>query len=433
MRSLLKKIPPLVWAVRLGRRLAHRLGPARWRRTWQWRRSIRAASQRRRRETRLTVGVDIAAFWEPLTGIGWYLYEVLQALASRDDLRLRLYGAALPRGPEVPPPEVEIPTGPALEWVTYEVPDDLLLPRSLLFRWLRRREARLLAADRNRVLFGPNFLLAPKFERAPGARVVTVHDLSLHRLPWAVRPDTRNALAASLALTLRQAQRVITPSHAVRQDIADAGWFDPLRVEAIHHGLGHRASATRRPAGTPPRYLLSVGTLEPRKNLSTLLAACRQGTLPLVLAGRFGWGTEELRPQVEAGVEEGWLHHFGYVEEGELAALYEGATAVALPSLYEGFGLPAVEAMAAGKALLLSDIPVFREVAADAARYLGTEDVAAWRQAIQELVQNEALRRDLAERALRRSREFTWQRSAEEHARVFAVTAEAQRPKDAAP
>lgn len=445
--ALVRRAAPVVR--RLGR-IAARLGPASIARTVAWCAEIVAAVRRRRRERRLTVAVDILPLWEPLTGVGWYLFKLLEALADRNDLRLRLYGLALADAPEIPGPVVPLPSGPALEPVLYRVPDDLVLGRHWLLPLVRRLEPLLLAADGNRVILAPNFLLPPPFALARAPLVATVHDFGIRRLPWAVRDDTREAMLERLDRTLFQAVRLITPSAAVRDDLAAFAAADPARVRVVHHGLGQAVEAAllaggaganagrapaeeALPAGTPAAFALHVGTLEPRKNLLTLIAAWRllrrrrrQGSEPpaLVLAGRYGWQTGEIRRAVEAAAAEGWLIHFGYVSQEELIALYRRARLVALPSWYEGFGLPVVEAMWAGTPLVLADIPVFHEVAGDAALFAPPRDPGAWAARVAELAGDEDLRRRLIERGRERAGRYTWESAAEKTARVLFEAAE---------
>jgi len=207
----------------------------------------------------------------------------------------------------------------------------------------------------------------------------------------------------------------------------------PSRVRAIHLGPGHLPpptvlAAASPPPGTPDRYGLFVGTLEPRKNLETLLVAWRDlrgdggdgGAPPLLVCGPRGWRARDLRRLLAEAESEGWLRYLGYVSPTELAALYRDAAVVALPSLYEGFGIPAVEALAAGAPLVLSDLPVLREVAGDAALYAPPLRPDLWRDRLREVLADDTLRRDLAQRARRRAAHFDWHRAA-------AATAEAWR------
>jgi glycosyltransferase involved in cell wall biosynthesis len=163
-------------------------------------------------------------------------------------------------------------------------------------------------------------------------------------------------------------------------------------------------------------YLLAVGALEPRKNLGTLVAAHRRlrettgWAGDLVLAGGDGW---RLDPRALAGARQ-----VGFVPDADLPALYTGAELFACPSLYEGFGLPVVEAMACGAPVVCSDIPVFREVAGDAALRVPPTDAAAMAEGIGRVLGDPALRRDLAGWGLERARRFDWDVAAD---RTLAV------------
>jgi len=450
LRALLSPLHPRkVWG--RARHLAHRLGyhrlrlwvigfhPRRIANTVRWGLELRRTLRRRREEERLTVAVDVSALWEPLTGIGWYLYRLLEQLAERDDLRLRLYGPDVVDKGDVRPPVVELPSGPAIEVVRYRVPENLSFVHYYLAEKLRRRQDRLIAADGNRVLFAPNYFLPPWFDRCRGRLVATVHDLSVERVPETLRESTRLDLARQLRRTAARATRVLTDSEAVRAEVIDAGLAEPSRVRAVHLGpgtatataadAGTDAAPAEPPARTPARYVLHVGTVEPRKNLPALLEAWRElrrrgvEPPPLVLCGGLGWKTEAIEGELEAASGEGWLHHFGYLADGEVAALYRGALLVAMPSIYEGFGLPAVEAMCAGVPLVCSEIPVLREVAGEAALYAPPDRPDLWADRLAELLADPELRAELARRGRDRARRFDWRRTAAETAEVFREAA----------
>lgn len=371
---------------------------------------------------RVAVAVDISAFWEPLTGVGWYLHRILEGLADEPELRLRLYGPTLFPAPDAPGPVVEPPAGPAIERVAATPPPGAWGRRRSVLRALRLVEPLIVALHRNAVLFAPNFLLPRAFRRAGGAVVATVHDLAFRRLPWTVREETRAALDAEFHRTLARAAMVITVSRTVRGELLAGEPIGAGRVAAIHHGPGHLSgrSGGALPTGTPERYVLHVGTIEPRKNIELLLAVweawvAEDPSAPaLVLCGRRGWKSAALHAGFDRAARAGWLRHFGYVDDDALAALYRRALAVVCPSLYEGFGLPLVEAMAAGTPAVASDIPVFREVAGAGAVFAPPDDAAAWKRALAELARDAALRERLAERGRERAGAFDWSTAAAE-------------------
>lgn len=417
---------------RLGLRLLGRLRPSRVGDLFRWLAFELGELSRRRHEPRLTVAVDINPFWEPLTGIGWYLHHLLEELADRDDLALRLYGPNLVPSPDLPAPTVRLPAGRAIEVVAYRPPAGTIVPEGWLIRLLRRLGPVLVALDRNRVLFAPNFFLPNRFllARGHGALVATVHDLAFRHLAWTLDERTLLDLEERLDRTAFEAVHLITPSEAVRRELVASGLAGAQRVTAIHHGPGQPAAtaAAEVPGHLPERYVLFVGTLEPRKNLETLLAAWCHRALSgpaapkLVLCGKLGWKSDSLAEAIRRGESEGWLLALGYVSAAALGAIYQRALLFAFPSRYEGFGLPLLEAAAAGVPLLASDIPVLREVCGDAAHYAAPDDPDAWARGIAEIAADPARRAELARRARQRAAAFSWARSAAEHARVFHLS-----------
>ena len=376
------------------------------------------------------MAVDITPFWEPLTGIGWYLYLLLRHLADSDAVRIRLYGPSVVATAERTAPVVELPRGPAIEEVVYEVPENLVLSAGFLMRWLRRAERLLISADGNDVVFAPNFRPPWRLGLARGALVATVHDLGFRRVPWTLREKTRRQLAESIDETMLRAARLITVSASVREELAEYGYASRDRVRVVHHGAGQLESlpAEPPPDSLPERYGLHVGTLEPRKNILRLLEAWEAlGELmpdppALVLCGGYGWRTDAIRRRVESAVAAGWAHHPGYVSSGQLAALYRGARVVVFPSLYEGFGLPAIEALAAGTPLVCSDIPALREVAGEAALYAPAHRPDLLAETLYQVLTDDVVRRRLGDAGRARRAEFSWGDSAR---RTLAVWREA--------
>ena len=212
------------------------------------------------------------------------------------------------------------------------------------------------------VFHATNFVLPPT-RRAVG--VVTVHDLTYQRYP-----DLITAAVARYAFlvpqSLRRAQAVLTPSRAVADEVIDAYRLDPALVHVARAGVDP-SWATARPAtagwlqahGLPSSYVLAVGTLEPRKNLRTLVDAHRlmgPDAPPLVLVGSPGWGEQLALTPTDR------VHLTGWLSDAELQSLVAGAAVLAFPSLYEGYGLPPLEALACGTPVVCSDLPVLREV-----------------------------------------------------------------------
>ena len=272
----------------------------------------------------------------------------------------------------------------------------------------------------------------------PRRSVVTVHDLGYLYYPEAHRPADRRYLAWSTAWNARRAALTLADSEATRNDLVRAYHVDPARVRVVYLGVGE-ATAARPPlrgAGEEePRiacpYFLYIGTLQPRKNLERVVAAfARLAALPeldgvqLVLTGRRGWLYDSLFAQVNALGLAGRVLFPGYVAEGDLPALYAGALAFVFPSLYEGFGLPVLEAHAYGVPVLTANNSSLPEVAGDAALLVDPHDVDAIADAMYRLATDAALRQDLIRKGLENVKRFSWEKCARE---TLAVLEEAGR------
>ena len=245
--------------------------------------------------------------------------------------------------------------------------------------------------------------------------VLTLHDLS----PWrdaawqAASPRVRRRTPFLIGLGL--ATMIITPTEAIRREAIDKFRLHPSRIVSVPLA----AAAHFRPAGPEPApapYFLYVGALEARKNISLLLEAWREvrrsHPVELVLAGR-------ARPGFRTPAPEPGLRLLGETRDADLPALYSGAVAFLYPSLYEGFGLPVLEAMSCGTAVIASRDPAIAEVAGDGALLLEAGGAAPWVEAMKAVLSEPVRRTQLRERALRRSRDFSWARTARRTREVY--------------
>ncbi len=256
--------------------------------------------------------------------------------------------------------------------------------------------------------------------RAP--LVVTVHDLAVMKYPQYFPPRWRRFLGKGLELALRRARLMLAVSQCTASDLSAILKDDDRRVRVIPNGVSPPHPLTGRQIEEiinrlrlPRRYLLFVGTLEPRKNLDRLLDAYqlfrdRNGEdMGLVLAGALGWGEGEI---LSRAARMKGVTVTGLVSAPELEALFYRATALVYPSLYEGFGLPVLEAMARRVPVVTSDLSSLKEVAGDAALLVDPYDILGLAEAMEKIVSDERLRRDLAERGEKRAGEFTWGKAA---------------------
>jgi glycosyltransferase involved in cell wall biosynthesis len=265
--------------------------------------------------------------------------------------------------------------------------------------------------------------------------VVTIHDVIPLVLPWAFPRRHRWVLTAALARVRRQADVVIVPSAAAAEDVVRYLNMDRQRITVIPMGCEARFQPIvnvarmvqlRQRYVLPERYVLFVGTLEPRKNIalllqafSRLLAERSQDDLQLVVAGGKGWGDGRLIATMERLNIRRRVIFTGFVEDEDLPDLYRGAQMFVYPSLYEGFGLPVLEAMACGTPVITSNRSSLPEVAGDAALLIDPtrpDDLAA---AMFAIMSNGALHEELRWKGLARAKEFTWEAVARKTMEVY--------------
>lgn len=363
------------------------------------------------------MALDVLPLLGEPTGIGMFCRGLVETLATRDDVAPVGYAVTwrsrsritplLPAG--VPLGGTPMPARLAhLGWRASS------LPR---YEWF---------GPRVQVVHGTNYTVPPT-QRA--ASVVTIFDLSMLHYPELCEPATR-AYPRLIERAIDAGAFVHTAAHFVAEEIIERFAVSPERMRVVPLGLfparprtpAARAEAASRlsvlPAGSP--YLLALGTVEPRKDLPSLVRAMPQvlaavPEMSLVIAGRDGWGVaaleealSEIAPAVAARV-----HRLGYVGASERDELLRGATMLVYPSLYEGFGIPPLEAMRAGVPVVASDAGSIPEVVGDAAVLVEPRDAGELGAAIVALLHDETRRAVLIERGLDLSSQYTWQRCAD--------------------
>lgn len=276
----------------------------------------------------------------------------------------------------------------------------------------------------------PNYL-APKV-RWP--IVTTVHDLSHLRHPEGHPAERVSRLNSGLMDTIERSERVITISQFSKSEIVSLLGVAPSRIAVTYMGVSDcffnvgavDARAVRMAFGLPPDggYVLSVATLEPRKNLHTLIAAHRmlgqaaRRQWPLVLVGANGWLMERFLEDLRTDMRDGTVRVMGSIPDADLARLYAAATVFCYPSIYEGFGMPPVEAMAAGAPVLVSEAASLPEVCGEHAAYCEPLDETAWAEAIAKQCETTVCH-ETTRRAKQHAAQFTWTRCGRETAAVY--------------
>lgn len=262
--------------------------------------------------------------------------------------------------------------------------------------------------------------------------VLTVHDLIFHHLPEHHKRLNRWYLNLTMPLFCRRATHLIAVSETTRRDLIAAYGLPPEKITVIREAADPRfcpqppeaIAAVRARHGLPEQFLLYVGTIEPRKNLVRLLhvweALYQTGDVPpLVIVGRRGWLSDDFFAALEQSPAREGVLLTGYVSDEDLPVLYSAATAFVFPSLYEGFGLPPLEAMACGTPVLCSDASSLPEVVGDAALLFDPEEPEAIAEALRTIAKDAALRESLRAEGLRRAAEFSWDRAARETVEVY--------------
>jgi glycosyltransferase involved in cell wall biosynthesis len=275
---------------------------------------------------------------------------------------------------------------------------------------------------------------APSVAVPPPGRarlVVNVHDVAPLLYPETSTPRGRWFHGQGIRAAARRADLVITGSQAAADDLAASTPIPADRVRVIHDGVDATTAPPAAVAETVARhglagapYVLCVGSLEPRKNLRMLVSAFAR--MPdvdracLALVGPTGWNGRDLVDLTDSQRLGDRLRWLGRVDDADLRALYAGARLFAFPSLHEGFGLPVLEAMVQGTAVVCADIAVLREVSGGAARLVPPRDPEAWSAVLSELLADDAGRAELAGAGLRRAAQFSWEATVRATREVYA-------------
>jgi glycosyltransferase involved in cell wall biosynthesis len=355
-------------------------------------------------------------------GVSQYTEQLVRRLAERiphEGDRLTVYvGRTAP---------VQASRCGAGNWIRSPLPTDRAPVR---IAWEQAIAPIVTARDRLDVLFCP-VNVVPLTGLVPS--VVTVHDLAFLRLPDVFIPAKRRYLSVMTRLSVHRARHVIAVSAQTKADIIAHFALAPERVSVIPNAADERfrpaepgddRAVFRMEHNLPERFVLFVGTLEPRKNLPRLIRAFAQlaradDAIGLVVVGAAGWLTSDIAPLVRSLDLESRITFAGYVPDDELPRWYHAATVFCYPSLYEGFGLPVLEAMACGVPVITSNIGSMAEIGQDAALLIDSTDTDAIAAAIKFLLADAGARARHTAAGLDRAAQYSWDRTAEESLAVF--------------
>jgi glycosyltransferase involved in cell wall biosynthesis len=342
----------------------------------------------------MKIALDAMPLASQLTGVGHYTFELAASLA-------------------LVAPDDEF---------TLISPENLK-PNALNRRWWSVGLPLYLSRSSFDLFHGTNYEI-PFWSRRPS--VVTIHDLSLFLHPEAHQQRLVRRARRRLPWMAKLAARIITPSNSVKAEVCETLKVSPDKVavtpeaprSTFKRREGDDVTKLRRRLGIGEDFILFVGTVEPRKNLHRLVEAFDQllrttSLSPqLVIAGGQGWLMDDFSAVIKQKKLEDRICLTGYLQDEELAALYSSCKAFVYPSLYEGFGLPPLEAMACGAPVITSRIPAISETVGSAARLVDPRDVNDLTGAIAELLSDEIARRHFAEAGAEHVKKFTWEQTA---------------------
>jgi glycosyltransferase involved in cell wall biosynthesis len=386
----------------------------------------------------MRIAIDYTSAIAQSAGIGRYTRSLVEALLRLETSdRFALYSSDAPTSAR------PFPSAPGLHTRVPGFGQHAIGNRWMTIFWHRARVPLPieLLVGRADVFHAPDFSLAPAlFAR----RVVTIHDLAYLTHPECALPSLIAYLNVVVPSAIRAADHVIAVSASTARDLTRLLGVPPEKIATIPLGVGAKFQPVRDEAplaaldarlGLAHPLVLAVGTIEPRKNYERLISAFSEaarkagGPRMLAIAGRDGWLYEPVYAAARrAGVADR-VRFLGYVAEADLPVLYSTAQVLAIPSLYEGFGIPVLEALACGTPVLCGDGGSLPEVAGEAALIVPATEADAIRDGLLRLCGDEALRATLRERGLARARDFTWEAAARAHLALYhAVGAGAHGP-----
>lgn len=353
------------------------------------------------------------------SGVGWFTYGMVQGLqkatGKRDSIKL------------VTHPKEPMDVGTLLaDPKTTEMPIDWLPPQ--IYHALKFRNI-MPPLD---LFYGKGIYIFPNFIRWPLWRspsIIVVHDLSMFVCPEYLHPKNLAFMTKHLPTSVKKADLIVAVSEASKQTLIEHFSIDPHKVVVAHlaaePSLYYRRSDeeianTKAKYGIFGKYMLFVSTLEPRKNVEGLIAAYRalpakqRAETSLVLVGGRGWQDEGIREAIrQARLAGDKVVLPGYVDTEDMAAMYSGAEAFVFPSHYEGFGLPILEAMSCGTAVITADNSSLPEAGGDAALYVDSHDHKQLVDAMKRVLTDDKLRETLVKKGYKQAAKFSWENCAD--------------------
>ena len=282
------------------------------------------------------------------------------------------------------------------------------------------------------IFHSPNYYIPPGHKKS----CTTFHDLSIFHFPEYHPKGRVHLMKKELHSSVSRAKILLTDSNFTKNEVSDFFDFDPERIvvaplassgDFLPRKENQCQQVLERYGLAYGQFTFFAGTIEPRKNIKNLLLAYQKLPLemslrfPLVISGYQGWESEELHRLFDIGSQRGWIKYLGYTDQQSLSVLFSACRAFLFPSRYEGFGLPVLEAMAAGTPVITSNVSSLPEVAGDAGLMVDPDDVDQLTQYISEIILNDSLRTELIDRGFLQNAKFSWVNCARETIKAYKL------------
>jgi glycosyltransferase involved in cell wall biosynthesis len=371
----------------------------------------------------MNIGVDIRCLMEAQrTGVGEYTYELLNAvfLQDKENQYYLFYNSSKDVSNNIPKWEQENVHYICLKW-----PNKFLN----LLVWLRFVKLDNLINKKLDYWFSPNLNFTNLSKRVK--HIQTIHDLSFEIMPECFSKKRQWwHKFLNPKKQCKKANIILTPSENTKHDVVNIWQISDSKIQVLYPGLSSsfrsqisdcRFDKIKEKYDLPEKYILYLGTLEPRKNIEGFIQAYKQlkgGKCGLIIAGSKGWKYEDIMKMIE---KTNGVRYIGYIEEEEKQELYKNSSLFVYPSLYEGFGLPVLEAMACGVPVITSNRSSLPEVVRNSAYLLNPYNVDEITRGVREVLQNEKIRGQIIQKQKKQVEKFSWDKTAEEFIKLICV------------
>ena len=355
----------------------------------------------------MKITIDVSQMAYSGTGVGRYTFELVKALLSLPSLHQFILWAGVRKQRFYFESLQKTEPWSRATWVYSHVSPKLA---GMLFNY---------SPLHLEYLSGETDLIHLSDWTAPVTRVptvTTVHDLAFVKYPETVDPLIRHTQSIRLSRIISHGNHIIADSVSTKNDLVEKYQIKESQIDVVYPGISTTYSPVSKEElervktkySLPSRYILSLGTQEPRKNLERLIEATRTLGLPLVIAGKYGWGKKVGNPQ--------HVTVLGFVAEDDLPALYSSATVFCYPSLYEGFGFPVLEAMACGTPVVTSNISSLPEVTGDAAILVDPMNIESIKSGIEQALTSSE---KMIKKGIQQAKKFSWQNTASQVIKIY--------------